>query len=59
MAITLQFRVLHAAIELIKTTANQDSQEQANSLHLPATCHHAMLQKRKSIAGEWQYYSVL
>ncbi|KYO18831.1 lysosomal-trafficking regulator isoform C [Alligator mississippiensis] len=51
MAITLQFRVLHAAIELIKTTANQDSQEQANSLHLPATCHHAMLQKRKSIAG--------
>ncbi|XP_067392088.1 lysosomal-trafficking regulator isoform X2 [Emydura macquarii macquarii] len=51
MAIALQFRVLQAAIELIKATANQDSQDLTNSLHLPATHHHAMFQKRKSIAG--------
>uniref|UniRef100_A0A674JY58 Lysosomal-trafficking regulator n=1 Tax=Terrapene triunguis TaxID=2587831 RepID=A0A674JY58_9SAUR len=51
MAIALQFRVLQAAIELIKATANQDSQDLANSLRLPATHHHAMFQKRKSIAG--------
>uniref|UniRef100_A0A8C8SEP2 Lysosomal-trafficking regulator n=1 Tax=Pelusios castaneus TaxID=367368 RepID=A0A8C8SEP2_9SAUR len=51
MAIALQFRVLQAAIELIKATANQDSQDLTNSLRLPATHHHAMFQKRKSIAG--------
>ncbi|XP_029766901.1 lysosomal-trafficking regulator [Terrapene carolina triunguis] len=55
MAIALQFRVLQAAIELIKATANQDSQDLANSLRLPATHHHAMFQKRKSIAGSRKF----
>nr|XP_006122129.1 lysosomal-trafficking regulator isoform X1 [Pelodiscus sinensis]XP_014428565.1 lysosomal-trafficking regulator isoform X1 [Pelodiscus sinensis]XP_025039908.1 lysosomal-trafficking regulator isoform X1 [Pelodiscus sinensis]XP_025039909.1 lysosomal-trafficking regulator isoform X1 [Pelodiscus sinensis]XP_025039910.1 lysosomal-trafficking regulator isoform X1 [Pelodiscus sinensis]XP_025039911.1 lysosomal-trafficking regulator isoform X1 [Pelodiscus sinensis] len=51
MAIALQFRVLQAAIELIKATANQDSQNLTNSLQLPATHHNAMFQQRKSIPG--------
>uniref|UniRef100_A0A8D0HE81 Lysosomal-trafficking regulator n=1 Tax=Sphenodon punctatus TaxID=8508 RepID=A0A8D0HE81_SPHPU len=51
LAIALQFRVLQAAIELIKTTANQDSEDITNSFNLPTTHHHAMFQKRKSIAG--------
>uniref|UniRef100_A0A8C4YM44 Lysosomal trafficking regulator n=1 Tax=Gopherus evgoodei TaxID=1825980 RepID=A0A8C4YM44_9SAUR len=55
MAIALQFRVLQAAIELIKATANQDSQDLANSLRLPATHHHAMFQKRKSIADSRKF----
>ncbi|XP_073194262.1 lysosomal-trafficking regulator isoform X3 [Lepidochelys kempii] len=55
MAIALQFRVLQAAIELIKATANQDSQDLANSLRLPATHHHTMFQKRKSIAGSRKF----
>ncbi|NXA37739.1 LYST regulator, partial [Eudromia elegans] len=46
MAVVLQLRVLQAAIELIKTTANQDSQEQASSVP-SATPYHAMFQKRK------------
>ncbi|XP_074846230.1 lysosomal-trafficking regulator [Carettochelys insculpta] len=50
MAIALQFRVLQAAIEIIKATANQDSQDLTNSLHLPAA-YHAMFQKHKSSAG--------
>nr|XP_013800926.1 PREDICTED: lysosomal-trafficking regulator [Apteryx mantelli mantelli] len=50
MAVALQLRVLQAAIELIKTTANQDSQEQASSVPSAAP-HHAMFQKRKGITG--------
>ncbi|XP_068795056.1 lysosomal-trafficking regulator isoform X2 [Struthio camelus] len=50
MAVALQLRVLQAAIELIKTTANQDSQEQACSVP-SATSHHSMFQKRKGITG--------
>lgn len=52
MAVVLQLRVLQAAIELIKTTANQDAQEQAGSAPLPSAPHRAMFQKRKGIAGE-------
>ncbi|XP_039593798.1 lysosomal-trafficking regulator isoform X4 [Polypterus senegalus] len=51
MAMALQFRVLQSAIEFIKTTANQDSQKLSSSVHLPASHHHAIYQKRKSIAG--------
>ncbi|XP_069741266.1 lysosomal-trafficking regulator isoform X2 [Narcine bancroftii] len=51
MAVMLQFRVLQSAIEFIKSTANQDTQNMSSSLHLPATQHHAIHQKRKSIAG--------
>ncbi|KAG8444521.1 hypothetical protein GDO86_009617 [Hymenochirus boettgeri] len=51
MAVALQFKVLQSAIEFIKTTANQDSQSFASSFHFPHTPHHAICQKRKSIAG--------
>lgn len=52
MAVVLQLRVLQAAIELIKTTANQDAQEQASSVPSPSLPYRAMFQKRKGIAGE-------
>uniref|UniRef100_A0A5F8GZ26 Lysosomal trafficking regulator n=1 Tax=Monodelphis domestica TaxID=13616 RepID=A0A5F8GZ26_MONDO len=51
MAIALQFRVLQAAIEFIRTTANQDSQNLINSFQFPSIPHYAIFQKRKSIAG--------
>ncbi|XP_074079064.1 lysosomal-trafficking regulator [Macrotis lagotis] len=51
MAIALQFRVLQAAIEFIRTTANQDTQNLTNSFQFPSIPHHAIFQKRKSIAG--------
>uniref|UniRef100_A0A8C3X655 Lysosomal-trafficking regulator n=1 Tax=Catagonus wagneri TaxID=51154 RepID=A0A8C3X655_9CETA len=50
MAIALQFRVLQAAMEFIRTTANHDSENLTNSFQSPAP-HHAVFQKRKSIAG--------
>ncbi|NWX51324.1 LYST regulator, partial [Steatornis caripensis] len=55
MAVVLQLRVLQAAIELIKTTANQDAQEQAGSAPLPSAPHRAMFQKRKGIAGSRKF----
>ncbi|XP_033860360.3 lysosomal-trafficking regulator-like isoform X8 [Acipenser ruthenus] len=55
MAVTLQFRVLQSAIEFIKTTANQDPQKLTSSVHLPAPQHHAIYQKRKSIAGSRRF----
>ncbi|XP_075002601.1 lysosomal-trafficking regulator isoform X5 [Calonectris borealis] len=51
MAVVLQLRVLQAAIELIKTTANQDAQEQAGSVPSPSAPHRTMFQKRKGIAA--------
>ncbi|XP_029107089.1 lysosomal-trafficking regulator isoform X1 [Scleropages formosus] len=55
MAVALQFRILQAAIEFIKTTANQDPQKPGGPLHVPtsppSSPHHALHQKRKSIAG--------
>ncbi|KFV61148.1 Lysosomal-trafficking regulator, partial [Dryobates pubescens] len=54
MAVVLQLRVLQAAIELIKTTASQDAQEQASSVPSPAP-HRAMFQKRKGIAGSRRF----
>ncbi|NXP45524.1 LYST regulator, partial [Heliornis fulica] len=55
MAAVLQLRVLQAAIELIKTTANQDAQEQAGSVPPPSAPHRAMFQKRKGIAGSRKF----
>ncbi|MEE6475211.1 hypothetical protein FKM82_010657 [Ascaphus truei] len=51
MAVALQFKVLQSAIEFIKTTANQDSQNLTSSFHFSPAPHHAFYQKRKSIAG--------
>lgn len=53
MAVALQFRVLQSAIEFIKTTANQEPQKLSSSVNAPSSPHHAMYQKRKSIAGEY------
>ncbi|XP_072827119.1 lysosomal-trafficking regulator isoform X2 [Vicugna pacos] len=50
MAVALQFRVLQAAMEFIKTTANHDPDSLADSCQSPSP-HHAVLQKRRSIAG--------
>ncbi|XP_032864787.2 lysosomal-trafficking regulator [Tyto alba] len=55
MAVVLQLRVLQAAIELIRTTANQDAQEQASSVPSPSAPHRAMFQKRKGIAGSRKF----
>nr|XP_056708316.1 lysosomal-trafficking regulator isoform X1 [Euleptes europaea] len=51
MAVALQFRVLQAAIEFIKTTANQVTEDLSSSFHSPISHHQAIFQKRKSIAG--------
>lgn len=53
MAVALQFRVLQAAMEFIRTTANHDSENLADTFQLPSAPHHAVFQKRKSIAGEY------
>lgn len=52
MAVALQFRVLQSAIEFIKTTANQEPQKLSSSVNAPTSPHHAIYQKRKSIAGK-------
>lgn len=52
MAVALQFRVLQSAIEFIKTTSNQEPQKLSSSVNAPSSPHHAIYQKRKSIAGE-------
>ncbi|XP_061480531.1 lysosomal-trafficking regulator isoform X2 [Rhineura floridana] len=51
MAVALQFRVLQAAVEFIKTAANGDSEDPSNLCHLPIMHHQAVLQKHQSIAG--------
>ncbi|XP_029450120.1 LOW QUALITY PROTEIN: lysosomal-trafficking regulator-like [Rhinatrema bivittatum] len=58
MAIVLQFRVLQSAIEYIKTTANQDSQNLTSSFHLPPLHHHPLYQKQKSIDGPRRFSCV-
>lgn len=52
MAVALQFRVLQSAVEFIRTTASQEPQKPSGSANNPSSPHHAMYQKRKSIAGE-------
>ncbi|KAB0395902.1 hypothetical protein E2I00_011026 [Balaenoptera physalus] len=51
MAVALQYRVLQAAMEFIRTTANHDSESLTDSSQSPSAPHHAIFQKRKSIAG--------
>ncbi|MEQ2200237.1 hypothetical protein XENOCAPTIV_025721 [Xenoophorus captivus] len=51
MAVALQFRVLQSAIEFIKTTANQEPAKLSGAVNTPTSPHHAIYQKRKSIAG--------
>ncbi|XP_045393207.1 lysosomal-trafficking regulator isoform X3 [Lemur catta] len=51
MAVALQLRVLQAAMEFIRTTANHDSENLTGSPRSPSAPHHPVLQKRKSIAG--------
>lgn len=53
MAVALQFRVLLAAMEFIRTTANHDSENLTNSFQLPSVPQQTIFQKRKSIAGEY------
>uniref|UniRef100_A0A672PU99 Lysosomal trafficking regulator n=1 Tax=Sinocyclocheilus grahami TaxID=75366 RepID=A0A672PU99_SINGR len=55
MATALQFRVIQAAIDFIKTTANQDPQKSSSYVHVPTSPHHALQQKRKSIAGRRRF----
>uniref|UniRef100_A0A3P8W4F7 Lysosomal trafficking regulator n=1 Tax=Cynoglossus semilaevis TaxID=244447 RepID=A0A3P8W4F7_CYNSE len=55
MAVALQFRVLQSAIEFIKTTANQEPQKLSSSVNTPSSPHHAIYQKRKSIAGRRRF----
>ncbi|XP_051503760.1 lysosomal-trafficking regulator isoform X2 [Myxocyprinus asiaticus] len=57
MAMALQFRVIQAAIDFIKTTANQDPQKSSSAsyVHVPTSPHHALQQKRKSIAGRRRF----
>ncbi|KAL7877250.1 hypothetical protein SRHO_G00038930 [Serrasalmus rhombeus] len=52
LAMSLQFRVLQSAIDFIMTTAHQDPQKMSTSIHIPASPHHTLRQKRKSIAGQ-------
>ncbi|XP_036430613.1 lysosomal-trafficking regulator isoform X2 [Colossoma macropomum] len=51
LAMALQFRVLQSAIDFIMTTAHQDPQKMSTAIHIPASPHHTLHQKRKSIAG--------
>uniref|UniRef100_A0A8C9ASJ2 Lysosomal-trafficking regulator n=1 Tax=Prolemur simus TaxID=1328070 RepID=A0A8C9ASJ2_PROSS len=51
MAVALQLRVLQAAMEFIRTTANHDSENLTGSPRSPSAPHHPVFQKRKSIAG--------
>uniref|UniRef100_A0A671SVS4 Lysosomal-trafficking regulator-like n=1 Tax=Sinocyclocheilus anshuiensis TaxID=1608454 RepID=A0A671SVS4_9TELE len=55
MATALQFRLIQAAIDFIKTTANQDPQKSSSYVHVPTSPHHALQQKRKSIAGRRRF----
>ncbi|CAK6442252.1 unnamed protein product [Pipistrellus nathusii] len=50
MAVALQFRVLQAALEFIRTTANHDANSLPESSPAPSP-HHTAFPKRKSIAG--------
>ncbi|XP_069340666.1 lysosomal-trafficking regulator [Eulemur rufifrons] len=51
MAVALQLRVLQAAMEFIRSTANHDSENLTGSPQSPSAPHHPVFQKRKSIAG--------
>ncbi|XP_075718563.1 lysosomal-trafficking regulator isoform X2 [Rhinoderma darwinii] len=50
MAVVMQFKILHTAIEFIKTTSNQDTQAISHSYNFPQSSH-AKYPKRKSAVG--------
>ncbi|XP_063773674.1 lysosomal-trafficking regulator isoform X2 [Pseudophryne corroboree] len=50
MSVLMQFKILHSAIEFIKTTSNQDSQSVGSSCSF-LQLSHAKYPKSKSIAG--------
>ncbi|XP_078452661.1 lysosomal-trafficking regulator isoform X1 [Lampetra planeri] len=51
VAVALQFRVLQAAVDLVRSVADTESQGMTSSFVLPSAPHHALQQKRRSIAG--------
>nr|BAA34688.1 BEIGE [Rattus norvegicus] len=51
MALALQLRVLQAALEFIRSTANHDSESPLDAVQSPSAYHHSVPQKRRSIAG--------
>ncbi|XP_029426239.1 lysosomal-trafficking regulator isoform X3 [Nannospalax galili] len=51
MALALQLKVLQAAMEFIRSTANHDSENPTDIAQSPSAPHHSVVQKRKSIAG--------
>lgn len=51
MALALQLKVLQAALEFIRSTANHDSESPVDALQSPSAYHHSVPQKRRSIAG--------
>ncbi|XP_044275947.1 lysosomal-trafficking regulator isoform X2 [Varanus komodoensis] len=55
MAVALQFKVLQAAVEFIKTAGNQNLEDLSNSFHLCGAHHQTMFQKRKSIGGPGKF----
>ncbi|XP_066461496.1 lysosomal-trafficking regulator [Eleutherodactylus coqui] len=50
MAVVMQFKILHSAVEFIKTTSNQDTQAVSATIHFTQTSH-AKYYKRKNTAG--------
>lgn len=51
MALAMQLRVLQAALEFIRSTANHDSENPIDTVQLPSPHHHTVSQKRRSIPG--------
>lgn len=51
MALALQLKVLQAALEFIRSTANHDSESPLDAVQSPSAYHHSVPQKRRSIAG--------
>ncbi|XP_056422915.1 lysosomal-trafficking regulator isoform X3 [Hyla sarda] len=50
MAVVMQFKIIHSAIEFIKTTSNQDTQAVSTTYNFPQSSH-GKYPKRKSTAG--------
>lgn len=53
MALVMQLKVLQAALEFIRSTANHDSESPVDTVQSPSAHHHTVSQKRRSIAGEY------
>ncbi|MEJ1284502.1 lysosomal trafficking regulator [Cricetulus griseus] len=51
MALVMQLKVLQAALEFIRSTANHDSESPVDTVQSPSAHHHTVSQKRRSIAG--------